>query len=121
MKLHEAKTLFSRSATDDLVATTAMGNMPRGVRASELCLTELREQLLNASPPYFPELLPSARLKKGTVLDVRGAAFRTNAQWYDLSYRCEVNENATKVVSFAYGVGAPIPPGEWKRRGLPAQ
>ena len=120
-KLPEAKTLFSQTATGDPIATTAMRDVPRGVRAGRLCVTELREQLLNALPPYFPDLLPSDRLEDGTVIEVPSAAFRANGQWYDLSFRCEVDTDATKVVSFAFRVGDPIPRSEWKRRGLPSQ
>lgn len=120
-KLQVAKTLFSRSATGDAVATTAMRNVPREVRASRLCLTELREQLLHTSPPYFAEYLPSELLKEGAVIEIDGAAFRVGGQWYDLSYRCEVDAEATKVMSFAFEVGKPVPRSEWRRRRLPEQ
>jgi hypothetical protein len=120
-RLEQAKTLFSRSATGDALATTAMGDLPRGVRGGTLCMTELRAQLLNASPPYFPDLLPSFPLKEGTVIDVPSAAFRAEGQWRELSYRCTVDADATKVVSFALRVGDPIPRSAWKQRGLPAR
>lgn len=116
----EAKRLFSQKATSNPIATTAMGNVPRGVRGGRLCVTELREQLENGLPPYYPEILPSYRLGEGTVIEIRKAAFRVGGQWYDLSYRCEVDANATKVVGFAFSVGAPLPPSEWRRRGLPS-
>jgi hypothetical protein len=119
VELAEAKRLFSRSETGDPFARTAMGNLPRELRASQLCSTELREQLRHASPPYNPEIVPSPRLPKGTVMDVRRAAFRANQQWYDLSFRCELDDNATKVLSFAFDVGAAIPRGEWRKRGFP--
>lgn len=119
VELAEAKTLFSQNVTDDPVARTAMNGLPRGIRASELCTTELREQLRRSSPPYRPELLPSYRLPSGTVLEVRSGAFRADAQWYNLSFRCEIDENATKVLSFAFNVGEPVPRGEWRRRGFP--
>ena len=119
-KPKEAKKLFSQSTTGDLIATTAIGNLPRGVRAGRLCVTELREQLQNGLPPYYPDLLPSFRLDEGTtVIDAPRAAFRMNGEWYDLTFRCEVDTNATKVIAFAYQVGAPVPPSEWRRRGLP--
>ncbi|MFB9948014.1 DUF930 domain-containing protein [Rhizobium puerariae] len=118
-EMTEAKTLFSQSETGDVMATTAMGNVPRGVRAGQLCATELREQLRHASPSYRPELLPAYRLPKGTVLEVKRGAFRASAQWYDLSFRCEVNEEATRVLSFAFDIGAPVPQGEWRKRGFP--
>jgi Domain of Unknown Function (DUF930) len=121
LKLHEAKTLFSQAATGDPIATTAMGGVPRGVRAGRLCLTELREQLLHALPPFFPDILPSQGLNNGTIIEIPNAAFRADRQWYNLSFRCEVDTDATKVMSFAFNVGGPVPPSEWKRRGLPSQ
>jgi hypothetical protein len=120
-KPEEAKRLFSQKATGDVIATTAMGDVPRDVRAGRLCVTELREQLQNGLPPYYPDLLPSYRLEEGTVIDVPTAAFRVAGAWYDLSYRCEVDANATKVVAFAFRVGGLLPRSEWRRRKLPAQ
>jgi len=121
LKLQEAKTLFSRTATGNPIATTAIGNVPRGVRAGRLCVTELREQLLRASPPYLPDLLPSESRNDGTTIEIPNTAFRANGQWYNLSYHCEVDADAMKVVSFAFHVGDPVPRSEWKRRGLPSQ
>jgi hypothetical protein len=91
------------------------------VRGSTLCVSELREQLLRNAPPYFADLLPSSPLGNGTVIDVPGVAFRANGQWRDLSYRCEVDADATKVVSFAFRIGNPIPRSEWKQRGFPSR
>jgi hypothetical protein len=118
----ESRRLFSQHATGDVIATTAMADLPRGVRGGRLCVTELREQLQNGLPPYYPDLLPSSPLEEdATAIDVPEAAFRVSGQWYDLSYRCEVDTNATRVLAFTYRVGAPLPPSEWARRGLPSQ
>jgi hypothetical protein len=119
--LREAKTLYSRKATDNPVATSAMAGVPRGKRAGLLCFTELREQLSHGSPPYFPELLLFYTLSAGTVMDVPNDAFRVAGQWYNLAYRCEIDADATQVASFAFRVGDPVPRSEWKRRGLTAQ
>ncbi|MER2533649.1 MAG: DUF930 domain-containing protein [Rhizobiaceae bacterium] len=119
--LEEAKTLFSPAVTNDPVATTAMRNLPRGVRAGKLCVTELREQLLRASPPYRPDILPQHEPSGNSVMVVPLTAFRADLQWYDLSFRCAVDAEATRVVSFAFRVGAPIPRAEWRQRGLPAR
>lgn len=118
--LSEVTTLFSRSVTDDPYAMTAMAGLSRSERADQLCLTELREQLRHEAPQYRPVLLPSFTLEQGTVLDIREAAFRTSSQWYELSFRCEVDEDVTKVASFAFHIGDPIPKSEWERRGFPA-
>lgn len=111
----------SRSTTDDPLSTTAMGTLPRGLRAGELCATALRLELSSASPPFWPDLLPAYRLDEGTVLEVRKGAFRSNGEWYALGFRCEIDEAATRVVSFTFDVGPPVPRGEWRSRGLSAQ
>lgn len=118
--LTEAKTLFSRKDSDDPVAMRDMTNLSRSARADRLCLTELREQLRHASPPHDPELLPSFGLKEGTVLDIPTAAFRANGQWYNLSFRCEVDEEVTKVMTFGFNVGTAVPRSDWKSRGFPS-
>ncbi|GEO83868.1 MULTISPECIES: DUF930 domain-containing protein [Alphaproteobacteria] len=118
-KLEEVKKLYSRNLTNDAAAMTAMRDIPRPDRADQLCVTELREQLRNGSPSYRPELLPSFRLKEGNVLSIDKAAFRANGQWFNLRFRCEINADATRVVSFAFDVGSAIPKSEWKRYGFP--
>ena len=121
-KTEEAKKLSSQEATGDVIATTAMGDVPRGVRGGRLCVTELRDQLRNSLPPYFPDLLPSYRLEEGTVIvDVPKAAFRVSGVWYDLAYRCQVDTDATKVVGFDFRVGNRLSPDEQERRELPVQ
>lgn len=117
VELTEAKTLFSQSATGDAIATVAIAGMPRAFRAGELCSTELEAQLRNAS--YNVRSWPRPRLPKGTVLDVQNVGFSANNQWYDLSFRCVIDEGATKVVSFAFKVGAPVPRSQWRARGFP--
>ncbi|WP_244618695.1 DUF930 domain-containing protein [Rhizobium sp. 18065] len=118
-KLDEAKKLFSTVISSDPAAMTAMNGLPRERRADQLCTTELREQLRNASPPFRPELLPSFGLKKGNILAPAKTAFRASGQWYDLSFRCEVDDGATKVVSFGFSVGDAIPRSEWRARRFP--
>jgi hypothetical protein len=118
-QLHKAKTLFSRKTDAGPLATTAMRSIPREVRIARLCLTELKAQLIYGTPAYFPEIMPFDRLKEGTVLEHDNAAFFASAKWYDLSYRCEVDAEGTKIVNFAYEVGQPLTREEWARRGLP--
>ncbi len=116
--LVKAKTLFSQSADDDPVAKIAMNGVPRRKRVAQLCRSELQQQLIHASPSFQPIIVPSQGLSQGTVLDLR-AAFRTAEGWYDVHFRCEVDDDAMKVVSFAFDVSGEIPRSQWKRRGLP--
>lgn len=118
-QLTAARKIFSDTALGGQAAVLAMGDLPRDQRISQLCATELREQLRHATPKYSPELLPAFRLRFGNVLDVPKAAFRTRRDWYDLSFRCEVDEPATRVLSFAFKVGDRVPQSEWKARGFP--
>ncbi len=76
-------------------------------------------KLRRGQPAYRPELLPSFRLKEGNVLTVNKAAFRAAGQWFDLRFRCEIDADATRVLSFAYEVGKAIPKSEWKGYGFP--
>ena len=118
--LQRAQRIFSRPAVVNSQATVAMGNMPRGVRAGRLCVTELREQLLNGVPPYYPDLLPNLRLEgEGRVLNEPRTEFRMAGNWYNLSVRCTVDSDATRVTAFAFRVGGAIPHGEWAARRLP--
>ncbi|GLS20066.1 hypothetical protein GCM10007874_30830 [Labrys miyagiensis] len=119
--LHSVKTLLSPDAINDVSSMMAMGSKSRGARFSQLCITELHVQLLYGSPAYDPDLLPPLEPVEGTVLEVTGSAFRANSQWYDVSVRCEVDTQATKVVNFAFRVGKPIPRSEWASRRLPPQ
>ena len=108
-----ARRLFSQGATSDALATTAMDGVPRGQRAAILCANALQQQLLDAS--YFPKWVPSVQLKAGNIVDGSDVAFSTTTTWYHLSFRCEVDADATRVLSFGFRVGAEIPRNEWPR------
>ncbi len=116
--LKVAKTLFSQSDNEDPVARTLIDGIPRKQRVGQLCSTELLQQLVHSSPSFAPTILPKLGLSSGTILNLE-AAFRTSENWYDISLRCEVDQNATKVVSFAFRVGSAVPRSQWKSRGFP--
>ncbi|MEH0076361.1 DUF930 domain-containing protein [Pannonibacter sp. Pt2] len=117
--LNMARQLFSTRSNGGIRAQTAIRGMPREERADVLCMTELRAQLLFSNPPRVPELLPSFRLASGTVLQTPQTAFRERGQWYNLALRCELDAGITRVVSFAFEVGGPVPRADWAKRRLP--
>lgn len=110
--------LYSHGATGDALATSSMTDVPRDKRVANLCGSILNQELRDAS--YSPKWLPSIPLKVGNVLSPPQAAFSTATTWYRLSFRCEVDTDATRVLSFNFRVGAEIPPGEWGRLRLPS-
>ena len=119
-QLTAARKIFSDTSLGGQSAVLAMGDMPREVRISQLCATELKEQLRHGTPRFSPEILPAFRLRYGNVLDVPKAAFRASRRWYDVSFRCEVDDGGLKVVSFAFKVGDAVPRSEWQARKFPA-
>lgn len=118
-RMIKARQIYSDALAQDPLAWTAMAGLSRDERASMLCMTELRDQLRRASPPWSPEVLPRLHLGTGTVMQTDRAAFFSAGQWYDLAIRCEVNSRVTRVVSFAYRVGAAVPRNEWRKRRFP--
>ncbi|RUT94147.1 DUF930 domain-containing protein [Mesorhizobium sp. USDA-HM6] len=110
--------LYSHGATGDALATSSMNDVPRDQRVANLCGSVLAQELRDAS--YSPKWLPSIPLKVGNVLSPPEAAFSTTTTWYRLSFRCEVDAGATRVLSFNFRVGAEIPQGEWTRLRLPS-
>ncbi|WP_217570915.1 DUF930 domain-containing protein [Mesorhizobium sp. GbtcB19] len=108
--------LYSQGATGDPFATSAMDNVPRGERVATLCGNVLSRELQSADYPV--KWVPTIKLDKGDVLNPPLAAFSTRKAWYNLNFRCEVDADATRVLSFNFRVGSLVPPGEWAARGF---
>ncbi|WP_137930899.1 DUF930 domain-containing protein [Mesorhizobium comanense] len=108
--------LFSQGATGDALATSSMDNVPRGQRVANLCGNVLSQELQGAD--YSIKWVPTITLDKGNVLNPPQAAFSTRNTWYNLNFRCEVDADATRVLSFNFRVGSLVPPGEWASRGF---
>ena len=119
-KLTKAKTLFTDFVPDHAVKM-AINNLSRQTRGGQLCWSELREQLLHSSAAYDPNLIevPQYELPNGNFLALKGSAFYDGKKLHQLAFSCEVNDNATKVVSFEFGVGNVIPKSEWARYHYP--
>ncbi|BCG70473.1 hypothetical protein MesoLj113a_16310 [Mesorhizobium sp. 113-1-2] len=108
--------LYSPGATGDAFATSSMDKVPRGVRAATLCGNVLSRELQNAD--YTIKWVPNSPLDAGNVLNPPKAAFSTRSAWYNLDFRCEVDADATRVLSFNFHVGSLVPRGEWASRGF---
>lgn len=109
--------LYSQGATGNMEATSSMENVPRDQRVATLCANVLDQELQSAD--YSPHWLPTIPLKIGNVLNPTQAAFSTATQWFNVSFRCEVDADATRVLSFNFRVGPLVPPGEWTGRKFP--
>ncbi len=110
--------LYSQGATGNMQATSSMENVPRDQRVANLCANVLNQELQSAD--YSPRWLPTIPLKTGNVLNPPEAAFSTATQWFNVTFRCEVDADATRVLSFNFRVGQLVPPGEWAGRKFPS-
>jgi len=117
--LKRAARLYSREILSDPSAQASMIGVPRSARINTLCMTEMRAQILAENPSRAPDYLPRFPRASGTVLQPRQAAFRSRGQWYDFTFRCEVDRAASRVENFSYRLGRAIPPADWARRRLP--
>jgi hypothetical protein len=54
----------------------------------------------------------------GHTLIAKGAAFRSNGRWYELSFVCKGTPDHMAVASFAYRIGKVIPEARWQEYGL---
>ncbi|MGO8112833.1 DUF930 domain-containing protein, partial [Rhizobium leguminosarum] len=56
------------------------------------------------------DILPNAARATGSSLALcENSVFTSGGNWYGIQFRCEVNADATKILSFAYKVGGLIP------------
>ncbi|GLK71029.1 DUF930 domain-containing protein [Ancylobacter dichloromethanicus] len=93
-------------------------------RLAQLCDLEAMEQIHAWRQDFRPDRLVDYALDdtktEGAVLIADGGAFRSQHTWYEVSYRCELDEARRKIVAFAFRVGDAIPREQWVAYNLPA-
>lgn len=105
-------------------AVAAMKSMSDADRIDQLCAIEASAQIHVWRAELNPERLVSFATADtrmdGDLLVADGAAFRSRANWYRLTFRCGLTQDHTKVASFEFQVGNPIPREEWEADSLAA-
>ena len=123
-RMRQAKEHFSNRMLSNPRVKAALGKLPPERRIVQICSIEALEQVRHAKPGAFPDLLvpfsDGGGLIESHVLSAKGGAFRSREGWFEIAYRCEVDAETTRVVSFRYEIGAAIPRNQWARRELPA-
>ncbi len=122
-KLTEAKVLYSEKAIADPRFKQALLKLPLKVRIRQLCTGEAFEQIRHQRPHNQPEGLVPFGPKGGFIFENRmeasGGAYHNKSDWYDVDFKCLLNEDATEVVSFSIAIGNDIvPKSTWKVRRL---
>jgi hypothetical protein len=101
-----------------------LGRLVEEDRVAQLCNLEAMEQIHAWRRDFQPDRLvdyarSDTRMQDHTLI-AQGGAFRSARNWYEVSYRCELDAGLSKVVGFAFRVGAAIPREEWMADNLPA-
>lgn len=93
-------------------------------RIAQLCDLEAMEQIHAWRSSFQPDRLVDYALSDtrmdGNTLVAHGGAFRSGRQWYEVSFRCELDPAQRKITGFAFRVGEAIPREEWVSYNLPA-
>ncbi len=123
--LQEAQELHSKDALSDPRVKQAIGRLPTKRRIVQLCTIEALEQIRRQRPDAFPDMLvpfgPSGGIVSRDGMNANGGAYRSRSKWYAVDFKCEVNSDATSVVSFSYAMGKVIPESGWAARQLPRE
>lgn len=122
-----AKQLYSGRALADrhnATAREAMKTLAADERIIQLCDVEAMEQVRRAGAALTPDYviayaMADLRLSAHGV-DAEGGAFLSHRAWYGLKFRCGVSADDSKVTSFAFLVGRPIPKSLWASHNLTA-
>lgn len=123
-RLTEAKVLYSEKAIADPRFKQALLELPVKARIRQICTAEAFEQIRHQRPQNPPGGLVPFGPKGGFIFDNRmeasGGAYHSKSNWYDVDFKCLVNEDATELVSFSIAIGNDIVPRtSWEARRLP--
>lgn len=91
-------------------------------RIIQLCAIEAIEQIRLAKPGSRPDSIAAASFAasefRDGVLAATGAAYRSDRQWYHLSFRCAPRGDLLAVTSFSLQLGDLVPEAEWEAHDL---
>jgi hypothetical protein len=91
-------------------------------RMIQLCGLEAMEQVHLWQPAFRPDSLVAYALSDPAIaangVHAEGAAFRSEGNWYRMSFDCAVTPDHMRVLSFTFRVGDPVPPEEWEAHNL---
>ena len=93
-------------------------------RVVQLCNLEAMDQVQAWRSDFHPDrLVAYARADPkiaGELIAADGAALRSDGNWYDIRFECQLSPDHAQVVAFRFEVGNPVPRSQWDELGLPA-
>ncbi|MBT9291135.1 DUF930 domain-containing protein [Prosthecodimorpha staleyi] len=92
-------------------------------RIDQLCGFEALEQIAAWNGRLHPDRVVSYAIEEtrqsGHRLIAEGAAVHSGRRWYRLRFTCDLAPDGSKVVGFAFALGAAIPRRDWEGYSLP--
>ena len=93
-----------------------------GERLVQLCDYTVMQRIRKDAPEFRPDHAVADATQQSVVANntviAEGGAFRSQGKWYGITYQCTASPEDMKVLSFAYRIGAEIPPAKWGDYGL---
>lgn len=99
----------------------ALDKLDPQTRLEQVCDIEAMSRI-KKDQKYKPDRAQGAASAEpktvGDKITAKGGAFRSKGEWFELSFVCEATPDHTKVLSFEYQTGKPIPKDKWEEYGL---
>lgn len=94
-------------------------------RITQLCNIEALEQLRLAKPGSVPDALVPTAFEETSILDgvmkAPKGAYRSDRQWFEVSFECSVGTDLETVTAFRFKTGPAIPKEGWEEHNLIAE
>jgi hypothetical protein len=124
---YRLETMLSAAEISDpkhKVLKAKLGQLESGTRTVQICDLEAILQITRSGLQYHPETVVAYAVAdvvmQGEVLVASGAAFQSDGNWFNLSFRCRISPRSQIVKGFEFAIGNAIPREEWGSHGLPA-
>jgi hypothetical protein len=100
---------------------SSLSRLDPQTRLEQVCDLEVMARIRRTGR-YVPDRAKSYVVSEphtsGHTLVAKGAAFRSNGQWYELFFTCKASSDHLKVLSIDYQIGKLIPEAKWDSYGL---
>jgi Domain of Unknown Function (DUF930) len=102
---------------------TQLGQLESNTRTVQICNLEAILQITRSGFEFHPVAVVAFAMAdvvaKGDTVVANGAAFQSEGEWYNLSFRCRISPRSRQVQGFEFVIGAAIPREDWTAHSLP--
>jgi hypothetical protein len=102
-----------------------LGRLEANTRTVQICNLEAILQITRSGLEFHPVAVVAYAMAdvaaKGDSVVANGAAFQSDGEWYNLSFRCRISPRSRQVQGFEFVIGAAIPREDWQGHSLPSR